>query len=209
MKLIAATNNEHKLSEIRSILGNTMEVLSLRDIELDADIEENGETLKENSHLKASFVAGYLDSKGYPRPYAVIADDTGLLVDALNGAPGVHTARYAGGDGHDSEANMRLLLRNLEGNDNRKAHFCTVITMIETTADGDNRTEYFVGRVDGTILTEKHGEEGFGYDPIFCPEGYDKSFAELGNEVKNGISHRARAVKQMADYLLNEQNNNI
>ena len=204
MKLIAATNNEHKLSEIRSILGDRIEVLSLNDIDLHADIEENGTTLKENSHLKASFVADYLDGKNYPCPYAVIADDTGLLVDALDGAPGVHTARYAGGDGHDSEANMKLLLKNLEGKDNRKAHFSTVITMIEKTADGETHTEYFIGRVDGTILTEKHGEEGFGYDPVFCPDGYDKSFAELGNEVKNGISHRARAVKQMADYLLNK-----
>lgn len=204
MKLIAATNNEHKLSEIRSILGDRIEVLSLNDIDLHADIEENGTTLKENSHLKAAFVADYLDGKNYPRPYAVIADDTGLLVDALDGAPGVHTARYAGGDGHDSEANMKLLLKNLEGKDNRKAHFSTVITMIEKTADRETHTEYFIGRVDGTILTEKHGEEGFGYDPVFCPDGYDKSFAELGNEVKNGISHRARAVKQMADYLLNK-----
>lgn len=204
MKLIVATNNEHKLSEIRSIIGDKIEVLSLKDIDLYADIEENGMTLKDNSYLKASFVTEYLDDKDYPLPYMVIADDTGLLVDALNGAPGVHTARYAGGDGHDSEANMRLLLRNLEGNDNRKAHFCTVITMIEKSADGNAHTEYFIGRVDGTILTEKHGDEGFGYDPIFCPDSYDKSFAELGNEVKNGISHRARAVQQLAEYLLNK-----
>ncbi|MCH5310483.1 MAG: RdgB/HAM1 family non-canonical purine NTP pyrophosphatase [Prevotella sp.] len=204
MKLIAATNNEHKLSEIRSILGDNIEVLSLNDIDLHTDIEENGTTLKENSHLKASFVMDYLESNDYPFPYAVIADDTGLLVDALDGAPGVHTARYAGGDGHDSEANMKLLLKNLEGKENRKAHFSTVITMIEKSADGNVNTEYFIGRVDGTILTEKHGEEGFGYDPVFCPDGYDKSFAELGIEVKNGISHRARAVQQLADYLLNK-----
>ena len=132
----------------------------------------------------------------------VIADDTGLMVDALNGEPGVHTARYAGGDGHDSEANMRLLLKNLEGCDNRKAHFSTVITMIEEKTEYTVDIRYFIGKVDGTILTEKHGDEGFGYDPIFMPDGYDKSFAELGNDVKNKISHRAMAVKKLAEYLL-------
>lgn len=202
MKLIVATNNEHKLSEIRAILGEKIEVLSLKDINLDADIEETGETLMENSHLKAEYVAKYLDSQDYPHPYAVIADDTGLMVDALDGAPGVHTARYAGGDGHDSEANMRLLLKNLEGCDNRKAHFSTVITMIEEKTEYTVDIRYFIGKVDGTILTEKHGDEGFGYDPIFMPDGYDKSFAELGNDVKNKISHRAMAVKKLAEYLL-------
>lgn len=202
MKLIVATNNDHKLSEIRSILGENIEVLSLKDINLNADIEETGETLIENSHLKAEYVAKYLDNQNYPHPYAVIADDTGLMVDALNGAPGVHTARYAGSDGHDSEANMRLLIKNLEGCDNRKAHFSTIITMIEEKTEDMVQIQYFVGRVDGTILTEKHGEEGFGYDPIFMPDGYDKSFAELGNDVKNKISHRAMAVSKLAEYLL-------
>lgn len=202
MKLIVATNNEHKLGEIRAILGESIEVLSLKDIHLDADIEETGATLRENSHLKAAYVAKYLDRQNFPHPYAVIADDTGLMVDALDDAPGVHTARYAGGDGHDSEANMRLLLKNLEGCDNRKAHFSTIITMIEEKTEYMVHIRYFVGRVDGTILTEKHGEEGFGYDPIFMPDGYDKSFAELGNEVKNKISHRAMAVKELAEYLL-------
>lgn len=202
MKLIVATNNEHKLSEIRAILGDKIEVLSLKDINLDADIEETGKTLIENSHLKAGYVAKYLDRQNYPHPYAVIADDTGLMVDALDGAPGVNTARYAGGDGHDSEANMRLLLKNLEGCDNRKAQFCTVITMIEEKTEYTVDIRYFIGKVDGTILTEKHGDEGFGYDPIFMPDGYDKSFAELGNDVKNKISHRAMAVKKLAEYLL-------
>lgn len=202
MKLIVATNNEHKLSEIRAILGEKIEVLSLKDINLDADIEETGETLMENSHLKAGYVAQYLDNQDYPHPYAVIADDTGLMVDALDGEPGVHTARYAGGDGHDSEANMRLLLKNLEGCDNRKALFSTVITMIEEKTEYTVDIRYFIGKVDGTILTEKHGDEGFGYDPIFMPDGYDKSFAELGNDVKNKISHRAMAVKKLAEYLL-------
>lgn len=202
MKLIVATNNEHKLSEIRAILGGKMEVMSLKDINLDADIEENGTSLEENSHIKAAFVAEHLRRINYPHPYTVIADDTGLLVDALNGEPGVNTARYAGGDGHDSEANMRLLLKNLEGKENRKARFRTVITMIEEKAAYITRIQYFTGTVEGIILTEKHGEEGFGYDPVFMPDGYDKSFAELGNEIKNNISHRAIAVRKLAEYLL-------
>lgn len=201
MKLIVATNNEHKLAEIRAILGESIEVLSLNDINLNADIEETGASLMENSHLKAAFVAKYLDRQNFPHPYAVIADDTGLMVDALNGEPGVHTARYAGND-NDSEANMQLLLKNLEGNDNRKAHFSTIITMIEEKNEYIVHIKYFEGRVDGTILTEKHGSQGFGYDPIFCPDGYDKSFAELGDDIKNKISHRAKAVEQVAEYLL-------
>lgn len=202
MKLIIATNNEHKLSEIRAMLNESIEVLSLKDINLDADIEENGTTLAENSHLKAAFVARYLDSIQYPTPYAVIADDTGLMVDALGGEPGVHTARYAGGDGHDSEANINLLLKNLEGKDNRQAYFSTFITMIEKKNTFMTHIKYFEGRAYGTILTERHGKEGFGYDPVFMPEGYDKSFAELGNEIKNKISHRAKAVGELAEYLL-------
>lgn len=201
MKLIVATNNEHKLSEIRSILDNKTDVLSLKDINLDTDIEETGTTLQENSHIKATFVAIYLSRMNYPYPYAVIADDTGLMVDALDGAPGVHTARYAGGDGHDSEANMRLLLKNLEGKENRRAEFRTVITFIEKLSSHVTKTKYFVGKVEGTILTEKHGNEGFGYDPIFMPDGYDKSFAELGLDVKNKISHRALAINKLAEYL--------
>lgn len=202
MKLIVATNNSHKLSEIRSMLDEKIQVLSLKDIGLDADIEENGTTLAENSHIKAAFVARHLKQKGYPHPYAVIADDTGLLVDALDGEPGVRTARYAGGDGPgDSEANMNLLLKNLEGKENRKAHFSTVITMIEEQASFITKIKYFEGKVEGTILTEKHGKEGFGYDPVFMPDGYDKSFAELGLEIKNKISHRAMAVNKLVEYL--------
>lgn len=201
MKLIIATNNDHKLSEIRAILGEKMEVLSLKDVKMDAEIEENGSTLEENSEIKAAAVADYLQDIGYPYPYAVAADDTGLIVDELDGEPGVRSARYAGGDGHDSEANMALLLKNLEGKTNRAAHFSTVITLIEAESAEEVTARQFLGRVDGTILTEKHGNEGFGYDPIFMPDGYDKSFAELGNEVKNKISHRALAVEKLAEYL--------
>jgi len=201
MKLIVATNNEHKLSEIRSMLDGKTEVLSLKDIGFCGDIEENGSTLAENSHIKAAAVATYLDSINYDAPYAVIADDTGLMADALGGEPGVRTARYAGGDGSDSEANIRLLLKNLDGKENRKARFCTVITMIEKNAAFTTNIKYFTGTAEGTILAEKRGEGGFGYDPIFMPDGYDKSFAELGDSVKNKISHRAKAVSEMTGYI--------
>lgn len=201
MKLIAATNNEHKLTEIRAILGDNFEVMSMKDVGFDNDIPEDGDTLIENSHIKAATVARFLDKNKFEPPFIVIADDTGLMVDALDGAPGVHTARYAGGDGHDSEANMNLLLKNLEGKDNRKAHFSTLITIIDKKAPYLTKISYCEGRVDGTILTEKHGEHGFGYDPIFCPDGHDKSFAELGEDIKNKISHRAIAVQKMAENL--------
>ena len=201
MKIILATNNEHKLSEIRSIFDNNIEVLSMKDVGIDADIEENGETLLENSRIKATFVASTLEKNNYPYPFIVIADDTGLLVDELNGEPGIYSARYAGGEGHDSEANMRLLLHKLDGKENRKAHFSTFITYIEKKDAYTTYMKYFEGRIDGTILKEKHGTEGFGYDPIFQPDGYDKSFAELGLEIKNNISHRARAIQQLADFI--------
>ncbi|MGN0224924.1 MAG: RdgB/HAM1 family non-canonical purine NTP pyrophosphatase [Prevotella sp.] len=201
MKLILATNNEHKLSEIKDILGDGFDILSLKDVGINTDIEENGDTLLENSRIKATFVASILDKNNYPYPFIVIADDTGLLVDELNGEPGIYSARYAGGEGHDSEANMRLMLHKLEGKENRKAHFSTFITFIEKKDASTTYMKYFEGRVDGTILKEKHGTEGFGYDPIFQPDGYDKSFAELGLEIKNKISHRARAMQQLADFI--------
>lgn len=201
MKIILATNNEHKLSEIRSIFDNDIEVLSMKDVGIDADIEENGETLLENSRIKAVYVTMQLKKMNFPYPYTVIADDTGLIVEALNGEPGVHSARYAGGEGHDSEANMQLLLKNLNGCENRKAYFSTIVTLIEERASFLSHMMFFEGRVNGTILKEKHGTEGFGYDPIFQPDGYDCSFAELGMEIKNKISHRAIAIGKVADYL--------
>lgn len=201
MKIILATNNEHKLSEIRSIFDNDIEVLSMKDVGIDADIEENGETLLENSRIKAVYVTMQLKKMNFPYPYTVIADDTGLIVEALNGEPGVHSARYAGGEGHDSEANMQLLLKNLNSCENRKAYFSTIVTLIEERASFLSHMMFFEGRVNGTILTEKHGTEGFGYDPIFQPDGYDCSFAELGMEIKNKISHRAIAIGKVADYL--------
>ena len=201
MKIILATNNEHKLSEIRFIFDNDIEVLSMKDVGIDADIEENGETLLENSRIKAVYVTMQLKKMNFPYPYTVIADDTGLIVEALNGEPGVHSARYAGGEGHDSEANMQLLLKNLNGCKNRKAYFSTIVTLIEERASFLSHMMFFEGRVNGTILTEKHGTEGFGYDPIFQPDGYNCSFAELGMEIKNKISHRAIAIGKVADYL--------
>ncbi|MDD6671498.1 MAG: RdgB/HAM1 family non-canonical purine NTP pyrophosphatase [Prevotella sp.] len=201
MKIILATNNEHKLSEIRSIFDKDIEVLSMKDVGIDTDIEENGETIFENSRIKAVYVTTELKKKNFPFPYTVISDDTGLMVEALNGEPGVYSARYAGGEGHDSEANMQLLLKKLNGCENRKAHFSTIITLIEEKASFLSHMMFFEGRVDGTILKEKHGTEGFGYDPIFQPDGYDCSFAEMGKDLKNKISHRAIAIGKVAEYL--------
>ncbi len=201
MKIILATNNEHKLSEIRSIFDKDIEVLSMKDVGIDTDIEENGETIFENSRIKAVYVTTELKKKNFPFPYTVISDDTGLMVEALNGEPGVYSARYAGGEGHDSEANMQLLLKKLNGCENRKAHFSTIITLIEEKASFLSHMMFFEGRVDGTILKEKHGTEGFGYDPIFQPDGYDCSFAEMRIDLKNKISHRAIAIGKVAEYL--------
>ncbi len=197
MKIVFATNNEHKLSEIRDILGDKVEVLSLNDIGCHVDIPETGETLEENALEKARYV---FDHYGM----SVFSDDTGLEVEALGGAPGVHTARYAGGEGHDAEANTRKLLREMADKDNRRARFRTAIALITTAPDNspaEPPTHLFEGIVEGEITREKRGEKGFGYDPVFQPEGYDKTFAELGVEVKNQISHRARAVQKLVKYL--------
>lgn len=200
MKIVFATNNQHKLQEIRDILGSEFEIVSLKDIGCDVDIPETGNTLEENAMQKAQYVYDHYN-------LSCFADDTGLEVEALNGEPGVHSARYAEGTDHDSEANMAKLLRNLEGKDNRKARFRTVIALIQKQdvcpcgCTSIKKVDRFEGIVDGSIATEKHGTAGFGYDPIFVPEGYDKSFAELGESIKNGISHRARAVAKLAEYL--------
>lgn len=200
MKIVFATNNQHKLQEIRDILGSEFEIVSLKDIGCDVDIPETGNTLEENAMQKAQYVYDHYN-------LSCFADDTGLEVEALNGEPGVHSARYAEGTDHDSEANMAKLLRDLEGKDNRKARFRTVIALIQKQdvcpcgCTSIKKVNRFEGIVDGSIATEKHGTAGFGYDPIFVPEGYDKSFAELGESIKNGISHRARAVAKLAEYL--------
>ncbi len=198
MKIVFATNNQHKLTEVRDILGKRFEVLSLNDINCHADIPETGTTLEANALQKAHYI---YDKFGMN----VFADDTGLEVDALGGAPGIYSARYAAIDqseasaGHDSEANMSKLLRELGENNNRKARFRTVIALI---IDGEEHL--FEGIVNGEIIRERRGGEGFGYDPIFEPEGYSNTFAELGENIKNKISHRARAAQQLANYLLNK-----
>ena len=189
MKIVFATNNAHKLEEIRHILGPSVDVLSLNDIGCHDDIPETGTTLEANALQKARYIR---DKYGYD----CFADDTGLEVEALNGEPGIYSARYAG-EGHDSEANMQKLLSKLQDVDNRKARFRTVIALLQK---GEER--FFEGIVNGKILEEEHGEGGFGYDPIFQPEGYEQTFAEMTAEEKNSVSHRGRAVAKLADYLL-------
>jgi len=213
MKIVFATNNEHKLSEIRSILGESIEVLSLKDIGCDVDIPETGTTLEENAMQKAQYVYDnyHIDC---------FADDTGLEVDALNGAPGVYSARYASlasqtsststPASHDSDANMARLLRELGNNNNRHARFRTVIALIQKKnvcpcgCTAIKEIHQFEGIVEGQIIRERRGGEGFGYDPIFQPDGYDKTFAELGMDIKNHISHRARATQKLAEFLKSE-----
>ena len=200
MKIVFATNNQHKLDEIRSILGEKFEVVSLSDIGCNKEIPETGKTLEENARQKAQYVYDHYH-------VSCFADDTGLEVDALGGAPGVYSARYAGGEGHDSEANMTKLLKELGNNNNRKARFRTVIALIEKKdvcpcgCTSIKLVHQFEGIVNGEIIRERRGGEGFGYDPIFQPEGYDKTFAELGVDIKNTISHRARATQKLAEYL--------
>ena len=187
--IVFATNNSHKLEEIRQILGDRMNVLSLKDISCHEDIPESGTSLEENALIKAVWVK---EKYGYD----CFADDTGLEVESLDGAPGVMSARYAGGDGHDSVANMSLLLENMREKENRAARFRTVIALIE-----GEKHMFFEGIVDGSIMKTPRGEGGFGYDPVFCPTGYDKSFAEITADEKNAISHRGRATKKLIEYL--------
>lgn len=190
--LVFATNNAHKLSEVREILGSSVKVLSLADIGCHDDIPEDADTLRGNAIEKAEWVY-----KKYG--FDCFADDTGLEVDCLGGAPGVHTARYASEQGHDAEANTRKLLHEMQGQTNRSARFRTAIALLMHRNGG--QPVCFDGIVEGEITTEKRGTEGFGYDPVFAPLPYGKTFAEFGVEQKNKISHRARAVAQLNDYL--------
>jgi XTP/dITP diphosphohydrolase len=187
-KIVFATNNAHKLDEVAAMLGNEFEVLSLRAIGCDADIPETADTFAGNALQKARYVKEHYG-------YDCFADDSGLEVDALDGAPGVYSARYSGGG---SEENMAKLLRNLTGKSERGAQFRTVIALLI-----GEELRFFEGVVRGTIICDRRGEGGFGYDPIFVPDGYDRTFAELGSEVKNRISHRAKAVEKLAEYLCN------
>ncbi len=191
MKIIFATNNAHKLAEVSALLGSDYQLVTPRECGVTEDIPETAETLEGNALQKAR----YLKAK---TGLDCFADDTGLEVEALGGAPGVRSARYAT-DGHDFEANNTLLLRNLEGAESRKARFRTVIALLQ-----DGEEHLFEGIVEGEIATEHSGTEGFGYDPIFCPEGSSLTFAQMSADEKNEISHRGRAVRKLVDYLINQ-----
>lgn len=202
MKIVFATNNQHKLEEVRQILGPEIEVLSLEDIGCHEDIPERGATLEDNAFLKARYVATKYEINCF-------ADDTGLEVEALGGEPGVYSARYAAIDNpaasHDSEANMSKLLDKLGDNNNRNARFRTIIALVQLIGGTyAYKVNLFQGIVNGEITRQRSGSEGFGYDPIFRPDGYDKTFAELGPEVKNNISHRAVAARKLAKYFKHE-----
>lgn len=190
MKLVFATNNAHKLQEVSAMLPADYELLSLNDIGCDVDIPETANSLQGNALQKAQYVKEHFGLDCF-------ADDTGLEVAALGGEPGIYSARYAG-PGHDSKANMAKLLLKMQGKTDRRAQFRTVIALL---LGGD--TLFFEGIVKGTLLEEPRGTAGFGYDPIFVPEGYNETFAEMGDE-KNEISHRARAVEKLVEFLNKE-----
>lgn len=188
-KIVFATNNKHKLEEIRKIADNQLQILSLSEINCNEEIDETGATLEENALVKARYVK---ERYGYD----CFADDTGLEVEALEGGPGVYSARYAG-EGCHPEDNMQKLLSVLQGVESRNARFRTVIALL---INGEEHL--FEGVVSGRIIEEKRGGSGFGYDPIFMPEGYQQTFAELGNDIKNRISHRAIATEKLMEYLM-------
>lgn len=190
-KLVFATNNPHKLREIREIMSDYVEILSLKDINLEGDIPETAETLEGNALIKAHYV---YDRCGLD----CFADDTGLEVEALNGAPGVHTARFAGDD-QNPQANMHKLLEVMKEEENRKAEFRTVIALIEKGEE-----HIFTGNVKGEITIEPCGNQGFGYDPVFAIKECGQTFAEMGEAQKNKISHRALAVAALAQYLISK-----
>ena len=187
-ELLFATNNAHKLAEVQAVLGDGYTLLTPRDCGVEEEIPETQPTLEGNASQKAHYLRERTGRDCF-------ADDTGLEVEALNGAPGVHSARYAT-DGHDFAANNRLLLKNLEGAENRRARFRTVIALL---LDGE---EYrFEGIVEGRIIEHETGHEGFGYDPLFIPDGYDRTFAQMTTEEKTAVSHRARAVRKLVEFL--------
>ncbi|MDD2283856.1 MAG: non-canonical purine NTP diphosphatase [Paludibacter sp.] len=187
-KLVFATNNAHKLDEVKSVSRDSIAILSLKEINCFDDIPETADTLEGNALLKAQYI---YNKYGYD----CFADDTGLEVDALDGRPGVYSARYAG-DEQDAVKNMQKLLSELDGVENRKAQFRTVVALIES---GEIR--YFEGKITGKIIREPAGKTGFGYDPIFIPDGFSQTFAELGSDLKNKISHRALAINELKKYL--------
>ncbi|MXV51773.1 non-canonical purine NTP diphosphatase [Pedobacter sp. HMF7647] len=187
MILVFATNNEHKLAEVQALIGDKFQLRTLKDINCLDDIPETGNTFEENAIQKTEYIykAHHINC---------FADDSGLEVEALNGAPGVYSARYSGS--RDSETNLQLVLEKLKGSENRKANFRSVISLML-----DGKQHLFEGAVHGTIRNEKAGDDGFGYDPIFQPDGYDITFAEMNAEEKNRISHRGIAIRKMVEYL--------
>ncbi|MEM6642224.1 MAG: RdgB/HAM1 family non-canonical purine NTP pyrophosphatase [Bacteroidota bacterium] len=191
MRVCFASHNANKIAELNELLGGKHEVIGLADLGITEDIAETGVTFEENSRIKASYV---FEKEGIP----VFADDTGLCVDALDSAPGVYSARYAGPE-KDDQRNIDLLLQRMAGKVNRSASFITVITFL----DERGRETQFRGTVEGKLLTERRGKQGFGYDPIFQPLGHDISFGEMDSVAKNKISHRGKAVQQLIEYLKN------
>lgn len=192
MQLVFASNNKNKIAEIQQLLPPSIQILSLEEIGCFEEIPETADTIEGNAILKANYV-----TQNYG--YDCFADDTGLEVEALNGDPGVYSARYAG-DQKDSNDNMNKLLANLKGESNRNAQFKTVITL-----NKNGKQILFTGIAKGKITEEKLGEKGFGYDPIFQPEGYTETFAQLSSEIKNKISHRGKATQLLITFLKNEE----
>jgi len=188
MRIVFASGNKHKLEEIKAAIPPGFEIISMRELPFDGEIEEYGTTLEQNAAIKARFIHDRFDVNCF-------SDDTGLEVAALGGAPGVYSARYAG-VGCSFEDNVNKLLHEMEGETDRRARFRTVICLIE----GDTE-HFFEGTVNGTIASEPRGSEGFGYDPVFIPEGGDRTFAQMTTSEKNTLSHRARAVEKLADFL--------
>jgi XTP/dITP diphosphohydrolase len=192
MKLVFATNNSHKIEEISDLLGNSFVLKSLKDLEITDDIPEDYHTLEENALFKARYINKLTGMN-------VFADDTGLEIEALNGRPGVHSARFAGA-GKNFEANIDKVLLLMTGTADRRARFRAVIALIF------NGSEYkFEGKVDGTIITERRGKQGFGYDPVFVPDGKNKTFAEMNLDEKNKISHRAIAFIKLKEFLAEKE----
>lgn len=190
-QIVFATNNKHKLEEVRAIVGKNFEILSLSDIGCHEDIPETGNTFEDNALMKARYIK---EKYGYD----CFADDSGLEVTALNNAPGVFSARYAG-EPSDSLRNIEKLMSNMEGKTERSARFRTSIALLY-----NGEEHLFKGVIEGKIIDTLRGDKGFGYDPVFVPDGYDITFAEMSSEEKNSISHRARATKELVDFLISK-----
>ncbi|MDO4185897.1 MAG: non-canonical purine NTP diphosphatase [Bacteroidales bacterium] len=190
-KIVFATNNAHKLQEVSEILEDKIQIMNLKDIHCEEDIPETSDTIEVNAYQKANYIYEHYHVDCF-------ADDTGLEVEALNGAPGVYSARYAGPQ-HNSKDNIRKLLTDMQDIENRNAQFRTAIVLIL-----DGKIHLFEGTIKGTIIRSERGSGGFGYDSVFVPDGFEKTFAELGEEIKNKISHRAIATKKLVKFLLHE-----